>query len=337
MRKAKRLVFPGKMQVEIEEFELPEAPGPGEILVENCYGLISPGTELAMFTETHVGFPLPEFGYAKFPFRPGYAAVGRVLQVGEGVKGVQEGDMVFTRAEHASHAIVSGEHPVLKAPGRLPAEHMPFVALANIALTSVRLSEVRLGHTVAVFGQGLIGNLAAQLMRCAGARKVIGIDTVPERLAISTQCGIDVLVNPAEDNLRSRVDDLTDGAGCQIVVEATGNPQVAPEAIRIAAQMGKVVLLGSPRGSAEIDLYFDLHRTGVSLIGAHGSRQADATQYGDPDPNALMLEFIADGRLQVAPLLTHTLPVSAADRAYRGLLDEKENYLGVLLDLRQWG
>lgn len=335
--KARRLVFTGKLRVEAEEFDLADVPGPGEVLVENLYGLISPGTELAMFTETHVGFPIPEFRYAKFPFRPGYASVSRAVLVGQGVQGVREGDILFTRSNHASHAIIPAQRQRLKVPAGMPVEHAPFATMAHIALTSIRLSEVRLGQTVAVFGQGLIGNFAAQLMRCAGARKVIGIDAVPERLRISAQCGIDVQVNPAEEDVRKRIDALTNGAGCQVVVEATGNPQVAPQAIQMAAQMGKVVLLGSPRGDAEISLYFGLHSPGVTLIGAHASRQADAARYGDPEPYDLMLSFIADGRLRVAPLLTHTLPASGADRAYKGLLDEKEKYLGVLIDLTKWG
>ena len=52
--KAKRLVFLEKLQVEIEEFNLSANLGPEEVLVKNLWGLISSGTELAMFTETHV-------------------------------------------------------------------------------------------------------------------------------------------------------------------------------------------------------------------------------------------------------------------------------------------
>jgi 2-desacetyl-2-hydroxyethyl bacteriochlorophyllide A dehydrogenase len=335
--KAKRLVFTGRLRVETEEFDLPDSPGPEDVLVENLYGLISPGTELAMFMETHIGFPIPEFRYAKYPFRPGYASVGRALVVGRDVKGVREGDLLFTRSNHASHAVVQAGRPRVKLPEGLPAEHAPFASLAQISLTAVRLSEAYLGQTVAVFGQGLIGNFAAQLMRCAGARRVIGVDLVDERLEISRRCGVDVRANPDREDVRKRVDELTGGRGCQIVVEATGNPEVAPWAIRMAAQMGKVVLLGSPRGNAEISLYFGLHSPGVTLIGAHPSRQADAARYGDPEPYDLMLSFIAEGRLRVAPLLTHVLPASDAERAYRGLMDEKDKYLGVLLKLSEWG
>lgn len=335
--KAKRLVFTGKLRVETESFDLPDTPGPGDILVENLYGLISPGTELAMFTQSHIGFPVPDFGYAKYPFRPGYATLSRAMLVGKEVKGIREGDILFTRSSHASHALLSAQRQRLKLPEGMPVEHAPFATMACIALTAVRLSEARLGQTVAVFGQGLIGNFAAQLMKCAGARRVIGIDPVPGRLAISARSGIDVQVNPEREDVRKRIDDLTEGKGCQIVVEATGDPQVAPQAIRMAAQMGKVVLLGSPRGDAEIPLYFGLHSPGVTLIGAHASRQADAARYGDPEPYELMLSFIAEGRLRVSQLLTHRLPASEANTAYRGLMDEKESYLGVLLDLSQWG
>ena len=334
--KARQLVFPEKMKVETIDVEINDTPGPGEVLVENLYGLISPGTELAMFTQTHVGFSREDFGYASFPFDPGYASVGRVLLTGRDVDAVREGDPVYVRGKHASHALVPAGRSLLRLPEDMSLQHAPFAVIARIALTAVRLSDVRLGHTVAVFGQGLVGNLAAQLMNLSGARLVIGIDAVPERLSSSESCGIDACVNPEAEDLTDRVNAITNGEGCQIVVEATGNPDVAPQAIRTAAQMGQVVLLGSPRGSAEIDLYFDLHRTGVSVIGAHGSRQPDALQFGDPDPDELMLDFIARERLKVAPLLTHVLPASRAGEAYRGLLEEKGAFLGVLLDLTRW-
>ena len=333
--KAKQLVFPSKMQVEIEEVEISDRPGEGEVLVEHAYGLISPGTELAMFTESHVGFKDPDFQYAKYPFHPGYTAVGRVLTLGDGVEDLAEGDLVFTRGRHVSHTVCSAEGAYKLRDG-VPLEHAPFAMMAQIAFTSVRLAELRFGSDVAVFGQGLVGNFAAQLILCAGARHVIGIDTVAHRLTIAAECGTPHHVNPEIDDLDASIDEITGGVGCQVVVEATGNPSVAVSAIRVAAQMGKVVLLGSPRGSAEIDLYMDIHRTGVSVIGAHASRQYDAVRYGDPDGQNLMLDFIAQRRLCIGPLHTHTLPATDADIAYRGLLEEKESFLGVLLDLTQW-
>ena len=101
------LVFPGKDQCLVETATIPDDPGPGEVLVRNRFSLISAGTELAMFTETHRGFVEPDFGYAKFPFRPGYAAIGEVLAVGDGVTDLAPGTRVFHRNRHATHALLN--------------------------------------------------------------------------------------------------------------------------------------------------------------------------------------------------------------------------------------
>jgi 2-desacetyl-2-hydroxyethyl bacteriochlorophyllide A dehydrogenase len=338
MAVARRLVFPAKMQVEVEEFDIPDDPNPGEVVIENLYGLISPGTELAMFTETHIGFPIADFKYASFPFRPGYATVGRAAKVGFGVDDIAEGDVIFTRNGHESHTLVRTSRPIHKAPPGMAVEHVPFAALAQIALTAVRLTDVRLGITAAVFGQGLIGNLAAQMLQRAGARRVVGIDVMQHRLDISAQCHIDSQINPAHTKeLDDMLDHLAHGSGFHIVVEATGDPSVIPQAIKTARERGQVVLLGSPRGSTQIDPYFDVHVPGVSIIGAHGRHVANATQFGDPDPTELMLSFIAEGKITVAPLITHTFDASDATKAYNGLLSRKDSHLGVLLDLTKWG
>jgi threonine dehydrogenase-like Zn-dependent dehydrogenase len=195
---------------------------------------------------------------------------------------------------------------------------------------------MRLGYTVAVFGQGLVGNFAAQLFRESGALLTIGIDTVKERLKQSKDCGIHIQINPAEEDLEKRIAEITGTKGCQVVVEGTGNPVAASPALKIAAMMGEIILLGSPRGVAEVDLYNDIHRKGVHVIGCHAGRQRDARQYGDPDSMEMLFELMRQGRINVAPLHTHTLPASAADEAFNGLLNRKEEYLGVLLDLQQW-
>ncbi len=122
--KIRQLCFPEKMRVEEEESEISDTPGDDQVLVENRYSLISPGTELAMFTETHIGFPIPDFKYAKYPFRPGYAAVGKAVLVGKNVDHIAEGDTVFCRGKHASHSIGPAGR-VHKLPDGVKPEHRP--------------------------------------------------------------------------------------------------------------------------------------------------------------------------------------------------------------------
>jgi 2-desacetyl-2-hydroxyethyl bacteriochlorophyllide A dehydrogenase len=340
--KAKRLIFPSERKVEVQEFDLPDEVKPDEMLLENIYGLISPGTELAMYTKTHVGFANPANKYAKYPFKTGYCAVGRAVKLGAEAlaKGFKEGDVFIHRGSHASHHvanIVPDQWSMLeRVPAGVDPRHGMFCVLAEISLVSVLLSHIEAGQNVAVFGQGLIGNFAAQLMRTCGAKRVVVLDPVPERLKTSARCGLRLQVNPTDADWKQKLTDIVGSHGCHIVIEATGNPNVAVQALQASAPFGKVLLLGSPRGSATIDLYNQIHSPGIQLIGAHANHLNSVRYFNSHKPVEIVLEFIADGRLTVQPLVTHTIPASQADTAYQGLLQKPADYLGVLLDLKKW-
>jgi 2-desacetyl-2-hydroxyethyl bacteriochlorophyllide A dehydrogenase len=340
--KAKRLVFPSEFKVEVQEFDLADELKPDEVLLENVHSLISPGTELAMFTKTHVGFANPANKYAKYPFKAGYCAAGRAIKIGAeaAAQGVKEGELFMHRGNHASHHIAN-IHPdpwsmFERVPAGVAPQHAMFCVLAEISLTSVLLSHIEAGQNVAVFGQGLIGNFAAQLMRTCGAKRVAVLDPVPERLKTSARCGLKLQVNPTDAEWKKKLTDLVGSHGCHIVVEATGNPNVAIQALQASAPFGKVILLGSPRGSATIDLYNQIHSPGIQLIGAHGNHLNSVRYFNSHTPAQIVLEFIADGRLTVEPLITHTLPASQAETAYQGLLKKPAEYLGIILDLKKW-
>ena len=320
------LVFPGKDQCRIEKTTIPDEPGSNEVIVRNRYSLISAGTELAMFTRTHRGFDETDFAYAKYPFRPGYAAVGDVVAVGDGVADLAPGTRVFHRKRHATHALLEFSD-LLPVPEGVPDRSVPFLAMVQIAMSAVRQAPVYFGENVLVIGMGLVGNLCAQLCGLAGAGRVAAADLAASRLAQAQACGVDLAFNLSEEPLADWLPELG-SRGANFVVEAVGSGPTIDLAIKAAADHGRVVLLGSPRDKLELDPYFDIHRTGVHLIGAHASTVDAATR-------ALDIPFIwsllAKGRIAVAPLITHVLPYTEGQRAYEGLRDRKDEYLGVLL------
>ena len=79
---------------------------------------------------------------------------------------------------------------------------------------------------------------------------------MPERLSTAEKCGFDATIDASSENVQERINEITGGKGCLVTVEATGSPAVAPTAMKVTAELGKVILLGSPRGTAVIDLYF---------------------------------------------------------------------------------
>ncbi len=320
------LVFPSRDTCVAETLAISDEPGTSEVLVRNRFSLISAGTELAMFTETHRGFAEPDFAYAKFPFRPGYAAVGEVLAVGDGVTNLAPGARVFHRGRHATHALLSHD-AVLPVPEGVHDSHAPFLSMLQIALSAIRQAPVYFGENVLVIGMGLVGNLCAQLCGLAGAGQVAAADLAAPRLAQAQACGVDLTFNLSEKPLSEWLPELGP-RGANFVVEAVGSGPTIDLAIKAAANHGRVVLLGSPRDKLELDPYFDIHRTGVHLIGAHASTVDAATREQDIP---LLWSLLASGRINVDPLITHVLPYTEGQTAYEGLRDRKDEFLGVLL------
>jgi len=79
-----------------------------------------------------------------------------------------------------------------------------FGRMGEIALTAVRVAEFSVGDRVPILGLGLVGNLAAQLFRLAGA-EVMDADLPPFRLERARQCGIEQVANPQEESLEEAV------------------------------------------------------------------------------------------------------------------------------------
>jgi 2-desacetyl-2-hydroxyethyl bacteriochlorophyllide A dehydrogenase len=337
--RGRRVVFTGRRQAAWEAFDLPERPGPFEVLVETTWSAVSIGTELAVYTGTHIGFSIPGAAYPRYPHHPGYAATGTVLAVGTEVRDLVPGQAVCLPGRHATHTIWDARQPQLAL---LPAGLAPDVAalarLYTISLNGVRLGHVALGDAVVVLGAGLIGQCAAQLARLAGGRPVVVADRLPGRLEIARQCGLPDTVDVSQRDLAAAGRELTRGRGFDVVVEATGAPDVVARAFELAADFGRVVLLGSPRGRVELDPYTHIHRPGVTVVGAH-ERTTPRLETIDSRWTAqrnfdLVLDLLARGDLPGEPLITHRPAAVRAPEVYEALARDPADYLGVVFDWR---
>ncbi len=300
-------------------------PGPGEISVRTLASLLSPGTELAFWSGTHAALADPAVPWAKYPFRPGYAAIGEVVAIGSGVSGRRIGERVMFRGRHAGWAC----HPAaafLTLPEGLDPVHALFSRLAQIAATAVARAR-RIPRRCLVLGAGPIGLFAAQQVRNHGAARVVVRDRSLPRLERARACGLAAIPADAahDGEVRTAL-----GGDPELVIEATGVSALAVDALRAVAPGGEVVLLGSPRGAVEIELYQLIHLKNVALTGAHESAIPD----GPPRQQAIAdaLDDLARGRLQAGPLLTHRLPPARLAEAYTGCATDKDAWFGVVLD-----
>lgn len=342
----KRLVFTGIGKVEWESFEIPEVLQEDEILVKAQHSLISPGTELAIFTGSHIGFSLPQPPLPLIPSNPGYALVGEVVRTGSGVgrdratERIQVGQRVLVEAPHGTFAIVHvRKNPPVILPDQIPNDVAPFIRMAKIGITALRMAPPRLGESVLVMGMGLVGLLCAQLYRIAGSRPVVGTDLLDNRLDLADRFGITPLkgiVPEEKEKYRNALLSHTGGKGPAIVIEATGSPAIVSLALELVAEGGRVVLLGSTRGMVHLDAYSLIHRKGVSLIGAHERVQDLAFPalggWNRGSNQELLASLFAAGEIQTEGLITHRIPAREAPGMYPQMAARPADFLGVLLD-----
>jgi 2-desacetyl-2-hydroxyethyl bacteriochlorophyllide A dehydrogenase len=338
--KARQAVLVEPFKVEIREADLPD-PKPNQILVECEASAISAGTELAVYTGTHQWLKDPKLPDWKFPFRPGYSAAGRVVAVGSEIRGWKTGDRVSYPGNHATHELLTIGHErgrLWKMPDNLDFEKAALACISRYGLGGVLRAGLTLGRSVAVLGQGIIGQFALRCAMAAGCQPVIGIDSVPMRREAALAAGADHVVDPSKVAAKDQLQSYLGTRGAEIVIDATGVPDAVPVAMSLACDAGQVIVVGSPRGIAkDVNFYDDLHRRYIEVCGAHGNmlfEPAHLRLAGAWDINKAqnwLLAALASGRLNTAKLVTHTIQPEGIGQAYEGLLKDKDNYLGVVV------
>ncbi|MEX1018181.1 MAG: zinc-binding dehydrogenase [Litorilinea sp.] len=337
--KIQQVVVIGQNAVELQAAELDEhALGAGELLIRTEATFISAGTELANYTGREPRVFQPN-QWCTYPWRSGYANVGEVLAVGAGVRRAAVGQRVFTYGNHASAVIVNEQRLVAPVPDGLSGALAAAARMAGVAMTSVIVSEIAGSPWVAVFGLGMVGNLAAQAFRARGCR-VIGVDPVAARRELAQRCGIEWTLGGDPATVQTELVELT-GGGANITVDAVGHSAVVQQAAQAAARFGQVVILGTPRTPLEADLtplLSDIHLRFLTVRGAlewllpmypeNGVHMSQLTK------QEMIFDWMARGILHLEPLISHVLPPQEIKRAYEGLLHEPETYTGVALDWR---
>ena len=327
--KGKRVVWPSRAQVEIEEFEFTPL-GDNEILVATECSLISPGTERAFL----LGLPNAQ---GRYPSYPGYSNVGVVIDSGRTVDGFKIGDRVVSARGHTSHFVTTPDSLLKITEATLSSEEGVFFNLCTIAMQGVRKAKIELGEPVLVLGGGLIGLFGMQLAKLSGGLPVITADLSDNRLQLAKQVGADYALNPETDDFDDQLDKMIGGKGLAVVIEATGHPLVVNTAFQLADWHGRVVLLASTRGETErVNFYRDVHGKGLTVLGAHNSvrprHESSPNFWTLRDDWELSLQLIARHRVVVAPLITHRLPGPQAAEAYQLLMEWDQNLLGVVLN-----
>ena len=281
-------------------------------------------------------------GKLEQPIPLGYCNVGRVLAVGSAVTGFAIGDRVASNGGHAQAVAVS-INLCAKIPDNVSDESAAFTVVGAIALQGLRLAKPTLGETVVVIGLGLIGQLTVQLLKANGCR-VLGLDFDPDKLEIARSFGAEVVnLGAGEDPVRA-AEQFSRGRGVDavLVTAATRSSEPIHQAALMCRKRGRIVLVGVTGLELSRDDFFKKEITfQVSASYGPGRYDSNYEEKGQDYPIGFVrwteqrnfeavLDMLSEGRLDVAPLISHRFNLDEVGSAYL-VVGGSESSMGVLL------
>lgn len=284
---------PGR--IGFEELPTP-APGAGQVLLrlEGC-GVCASSLPLFEGREW--------FEYPRAPGSPGHEGWGVIEALGPDVTGLVVGQRVAAISERAfaTHDLVEAR-AVLPLSPALAGRDVPGEPLA-CAVNVARRADVQPGQTVAVVGIGFMGALAVRLASRAGAR-VLALSRRESSLRLAQAMGADqAIVMDDHQRVVREVMQATGGRGCDVTIEAGGAQWPLDLAGEVTRVRGRLVIAGYHQDPRQVNLQLWNWR-GLDVINAH---ERELERYTDGLRRGLAL--LTAGELDLAPLLTHALPL----------------------------
>jgi len=299
------LVIAQEGVVELRDMPTP-TPGPGQLMLEVLYSGVSVGTEMLAASGKWEGFGAP-------PFVTGYQAVGRVLDKAKDVGNhIQVGDFVacFTKGSHRKYMSASAAMSHKVSDRRL--EQSGIFVQPSVGANALNHAEIRAGDSVLVIGQGLIGQTTAMQAQMRGAF-VVGADISQTRLDLARQHCIDVAINSATTDLVDEVATLFP-EGVDVVIESTGIVGLVDVGMKCIKKFGRFVFQGFYPGNLSMT-YTEAHTRQIKGVFPWA--------IGGPEVRESVLRNIDSGRLDLSPLISHSVHWKDAAMEYQKLLDGK--------------
>jgi threonine dehydrogenase-like Zn-dependent dehydrogenase len=313
--RAARLVEPRRF--ELVETDVPKLTAPDTVLVRVNRAVIC-GSDRPYFVgdagqyPAAIGHSIHEcVGTVEESTSPRFRPGDRVLAVPDGQRGLME-------------CFAAPAERVVRLPdGRFSNEIVLAQPLGTVLWALRKLGNLIHADTV-VLGQGPMGLLMDAMLSNLGAKTVIGVDRIPERLAVAQQMRATHILDATAEDVPARVRDITDGRMADLVVEAVGHQtQTMNECLRLVRNGGTVLAFGVPDDEVYPFRFKDFYFRNLTMVGS----VVPEAQRDYP----LAMDMILQGRVDVRPLLTHELPFSEVQRAFELFCDRKEGAIKVVL------
>lgn len=270
----------------------------------------------------------------------GHEAVGTVVETGSGVEDIQQGDKVLVscisacgRCKYCRRGLQSqclsgggwilghlvdgtqaeyvrtpfADTSLYKVPEGLSDEQVLF--LADILPTGFEIGVlnggVKPGDTVVVVGAGPVGLAAIITAKLYGPGRIVAVDLDNSRLERAREFGADVTINNTSENVVERVQEMTDGLGADVVMEAVGVPATFELCTELVCPGGRVANIGVHGEPATLHLE-TLWIKSITIT----------TGLVDTYSTLTLLKLVSEGRLDPTGLTTHRFELNKIMEAY---------------------
>lgn len=351
----KAVVCNGPMDYEVGEVADPR-PGEGEAVIRvEAVGICASDVKCyhgaPMFWGDDTRDP-----YVEAPVVPGHEFVGVVEHIDDAARarwGVEPGDRVVaeqivpceecrycqrglywlcrrndifgfhqaTNGAMAEYLLLPAKARVHPISASLPAAHAAFAEPLSCSLHAVERGEVGPDDVVVVAGLGPIG--LGMIVGAAerGPARLIGVDADPVRLEVARLCGADTTIDIREGDAVEVVRELTDGYGCDVYFEATGQPAGVLQGLAMLRKLGRFVEYSVMREPVTVDWTIIGDSKELDVRGAHLG----------PHCWPAAVELLEAGRVPLQRIVTHRLPVTEVHRGLDLVANGRES-IKVVLD-----
>ncbi|MBQ6373823.1 MAG: alcohol dehydrogenase catalytic domain-containing protein [Clostridia bacterium] len=351
MMKALVAYAPGDYR--LEQVEVPRA-GEGEMIlkVEAC-GICAGDVKALHGAPSFWGLE-GQPKYIKEPMIPGHEFVGKVVEIGPGVKGdwkigdricpeqiVPCGECMFCKTgrywmceKHdlfgfqnnvnggmAEYVRLTKEARPYKVPADMPIEQALLIEPYSCSKHCVDRAAPTNEDVVVLSGCGTLGLGMVGGLRKRNPKLLIALDMNDVRLAKAKAFGADLVMNPGKENVVAKVKELTGGYGCDIYVEASGHPSSVQQGLDMIRKMGRFVefsVFGSP---VTVDWSIISDRKELDLLGVHLS----------PYSYDSVIAWIGDGTMPTDGVVSHKFSLDDWQTGFEYAATGKDNSFKVAL------
>ncbi len=334
----------GPRDYRVEEVAVPK-PGPEEVLIEvGACGICA--SDMKCFTGGELFWGKDgQRGYVEAPCTAGHEYAGRVVALGEGAAErhqLQLGDRIvaeqivpcgecrfcrhdqywmcqvhsifgfkdFLNGGMAKYNLFPAKALIHRVPDSLSDGQAAYIEPMACAWHAVDRGEIKEGDTVVICGVGNIGLCMLQIAKLSKPGQLIALDTKPYRLDLAQSFGADTVINVLEEDSVQKVRDLTEGYGCDVYIEASGNPAGVSQGLQMIRKLGTFV---------EFSVFNEPATINWTIIGDTKELNIHGSHLG-PYCYPKSIQALADGSVDVNGLLADSYPVTDFARAMNASL-----------------